>query len=104
MALTMTRTRTQTTLTKLAQKLGDVKGELAFVEEWMAEAGAPVELARRRELLLEQAQALVMTLELFDPELAPSQVAAAEGWRRVYSRPCAAKLFRCRFLKGVHAA
>ena len=79
MALTMTRTRTQTTLTKLAQKLGDVKGELAFVEEWMAEAGAPVELARRRELLLEQAQALVMTLELFDPELAPSQVAAAEA-------------------------
>lgn len=84
MALTMTRTRTQTTLTKLAQKLGEVKGELAFVEEWMAEAGAPVELSCRRALLLEQAQALVTTLELFDPGLDVSQVAASEGWRKRY--------------------
>ncbi len=84
MALTMTRTRTQTTLTKLAQKLGDVKGELAFVDEWMTDAGAPVELARRRAQLLKQAQALVTTLELFDPGLDVSQVAASEGWRKLY--------------------
>jgi len=84
MALTMTRTRTQTTLTKLAQKLGEVKGELAFVDEWMAEAGAPVELARRRVLMMEQAQALETTLQLFDPELEVSQVAASEGWRKAY--------------------
>ena len=84
MALTMTRTRTQTTLTKLAQKLGEVKGELAFIEAWMAETGAPVELARRRALLMEQAQALVTTLQLFDPELVVGQVAASEGWRKGY--------------------
>jgi len=84
MALTMTRTRTQTTLTKLAQKLGEVKGELAFVDEWMAEAGAPVELARRRALLMEQVDALVTTLQLFDRELDVSQVAALEGWRKRY--------------------
>lgn len=84
MSLTMTRTRTQTTLTKLAQKLGEVKGELAFIEAWMADTGAPVELARRRALLREQAQALVTTLQLFDPELVVGQVAASEGWRKRY--------------------
>lgn len=84
MALTMTRTRTQTTLTKLAQKLGEVKGELAFIEAWMAEAGAPVELACRRAQLLEQAQALVTTLQLIDPELDVGQVAVSEGWRKMY--------------------
>lgn len=84
MALTMTRTRTQTTLTKLAQKLGEVKGELAFVEVWMAEAGAPVELAVRRAQLLQQAQALVKTLQLFDRGLDVSQVGALDGWRKLY--------------------
>lgn len=84
MALTMTRTRTQTTLTKLAPKLSEVKGELAFVEEWMAEAGAPVALARRRELLEQQTTALTTTLYLFGPELDASQVAALEGWRKRY--------------------
>lgn len=84
MALTMTRTRTQTTLTKLAQKLGEVKGELAFVEAWMAETGAPVELACRRGLLKQQATALTTTLHLFDPELDVGQVAALGGWRKLY--------------------
>ena len=84
MALTMTRTRTQTTLTKLAPKQGEVKGELAFVEAWMTEAGAQAELARRRALLVERAQALMVTLELFDPELDASQVVAAEDWRKAY--------------------
>lgn len=84
MALTMTRTRTQTTLTKLVQKLADIKGELAFVEAWMAEAEAPAELARRRALLEEQVQALVATLLMFDPELDVGQVAASEGWRKGY--------------------
>jgi len=46
----------QTTLTKLIQNLADVKGEQAFIGAWMAEAGAPVKLARRRAQLLEQAQ------------------------------------------------
>lgn len=98
MALTMTRTRTQTTLTKLAQKLGEVKGELAFVDEWMAEAGAPVELASRWALLLEQAQALVMPLQLFDPELEGSQVVASEAWKKVY-RARSTEGLRARYLR-----
>ncbi|WP_287924906.1 hypothetical protein [Diaphorobacter sp.] len=84
MALTMTRNRTQTTLTKLVQKLGEVKGELEFVESWMEEAGAPAELSRRREMLLARAQALTMTLQQFDAELNVGRVAALENWRKVY--------------------
>lgn len=40
MALTMTRTRTQTTLTKLAMLVANVHGELAFVERLLDEARA----------------------------------------------------------------
>ena len=36
MALTMTRTRTQTTLTKLVELVANVHGELAFVEGLLA--------------------------------------------------------------------
>jgi len=98
MALTMTRTRTQTTLTKLVQKLAEVKGEKAFVEAWMAEAGAPAELARRRALLIEQAQALETTLLLFDPELEVRQVAASEGWKKIY-RARSTEGLRVRYLR-----
>lgn len=85
MAMTMTRTRTQTALTQLVQKLADIKGELAFVEAWMAEEGALAELARKRAQLLEEhAQALVTTLQLFDPELDAGYVAASDGWRKSY--------------------
>ena len=38
----------QSAPTKLIQNLADVKVEQAFIEPWMAEAGAPVKLARRR--------------------------------------------------------
>ena len=36
MALTMTRTRTQTALTRLAKLLANLNGELAFLDELMA--------------------------------------------------------------------
>lgn len=86
MALTMTRTRTQTALTQLVETLANLKGELAFVEAWMAEAGAPVELVGRREVLVEQLAALETTLQLFDTGLDVGQVAAAEGWARAFGR------------------
>jgi len=83
MALTMTRTRTQTALTQLVETLANLKGELAFVEGWLAEDG-PTELANRREVLLEQLNALTTTLQVFDPGLEVSRVGAAEGWRKAY--------------------
>jgi len=80
----MTRTRTQTALTQLVEALANLKGELAFVEGWLAEDGAPTELAGRREVLLEQHKALATTLQVFDPGLDVEQVAPAERWRRSY--------------------
>jgi hypothetical protein len=50
----------------------------------MTEAEAPAALARRRALLEEQAQALMVTLVVFDPELDASQVVASEGWKKRY--------------------
>lgn len=92
MALTMTRTRTQTALTQLVETLANLKGELAFVEAWMAEAGAPAELVARREELRAQMEALATTLQVFDPELDVGQVAPAEDWRKAYRARSAAGL------------
>lgn len=82
MALTMTRTRTQSALTQLVETLANLKGELAFVEAWMAEAGAPAELAVRRGARIQQLAALETTLRLFDSGLDVESVAPSEGWTR----------------------
>lgn len=101
MALTMTRTRTQTALTQLVETLANLKGELAFVEGWLAEEGAPVELANRREVLLRQLNAVTTTLQVFDPELDAGQVAQADGWTRILGRRgLNAKQMRSRYLRG----
>lgn len=97
MALTMTRTRTQTTLTQLVETMANLKGELAFVEGWLAEDGAPAELIARREVLCAQMEALATTLQVFDPELDVEQVARADGWRKAY-RSRSTKGLRARYL------
>jgi hypothetical protein len=100
MALTMTRTRTQTALTQLVETLANLKGELAFVEGWLAEDGAPAELVNRREILQEQLNALTTTLQVFDHELDAGQVAPAEGWARTFGRKGSnPSAFRRRHLK-----
>lgn len=99
MALTMTRTRAQTALTQLVETLANLKGELAFVEAWLAEPGAPAELVARRDALVQQRAALETTLRLFDPELEVSGVAASEGWRRSY-RARNTKSLRRKLLAG----
>ena len=100
MALTMTRTRTQTTLTKLATMAANLKGELAFVEGWLAEDGAPAELVARREALRAQMEALATTLQVFDPELDVGQVATAEGRVRTVGRQgLSENSLRFRYLK-----
>jgi len=95
----MTRTRTQTTLTKLATMAANIKGELAFVEAWLAEPGAPAELVVRREALVQQLAALEMTLRLFDAGLDVSSVAPGEGRRKAY-RVRLAKRLRPRYLEA----
>jgi hypothetical protein len=107
MALTMTRTRTQTTLTKPAELVANVHGELAFVEGLLAARGpgsvpgmAPdvtpalglppevlARLALRQLELVDSREALYATVRQFDPGVEPAGIGAAYGWRKRY-RPC----------------
>lgn len=81
MALTMTRTRTQTALTKLVELLARVNGELSFVRELLVEAPAHAEgLQARETVLVTEREALVLTLRQFDPSLDPEEVGCAEDW------------------------
>ena len=100
MALTMTRTRTQTTLTKLAEMVANVHGELVFLEGPLAaEAGsgalgsiqgmAPegqVRLAARQLKLLGDRDALYATIRQFDAGIDPKRIGSSEGWRKQYER------------------
>lgn len=90
MALTMTRTRTQTTLTKLLTLVANVHGELAFVEGWLAEKPAAAALRegleRRRRELLASRDALYVTVVQFDPEVDPTSIGTAETWVKPYGR------------------
>ena len=87
MALTMTRTRTQTTLTKLAEMVANIHGELAFLEGLVGtpeaqEAGAALEA--RRVKLVSDREALYTTLLQFDPAIDPDAIGTAEAWRKQY--------------------
>lgn len=87
MALTMTRTRTQTTLTKLAQLVANVHGELAFLEGLVVLPEAPcarAALEARRMKLVGDRNALYVTLSQFDSNIDPSSIALLEAWRKRY--------------------
>lgn len=93
MALTMTRTRTQTALTKLVERLADVNGELAFVEalldEWQDRPNPPCGrelLEQRRSVLLELKAALHGTIKQFDDSLSPADVGERRTWMKRYGR------------------
>ena len=89
MALTMTRTRTQTTLTKLAELVANVHGELAFLEGLvgMPEAqGARGALDARRMKLVSDREALYATLRQFDAGLDPEGIGASDEWRKQHGR------------------
>lgn len=100
MALTMTRTRTQTTLTKLALMVASIHGELAFVEGLIAAhvstttatatgacAGTGTDqalhsrLERRRQVLAGNRDALYTTIRQFDPEIAPECIGTSDEWK-----------------------
>lgn len=101
MVLTMTRTRTQTTLNKLAQLIASVHGELAFLEELVQEVAAQEsagpgvgELARgrmelllaRKQMLLASREALYTTLRQFEPGIDPGLIGSSEEWRKNHGR------------------
>ncbi len=77
MALTMTRTRTQTALTKLAERVAAVHGELEHLEEVLtkempADKRALVE-AKRAQLVSDR-DALYLTIRQFDPGIDPQEI------------------------------
>lgn len=92
MALTMTRTRTQTALTKMATLLANINGELEFVRAHLQQA-APAHqdaLTAREATLQQKREAVMAALRQFDPNIDPEAVGTAEGWRaRSKRRTCA---------------
>lgn len=87
MALTMTRTRTQTTLTKLAEMVASIHGEMKFLEglAGMPEAhGAGAALEARRLKLVSDREALYATLRQFDPQIEPQTIGISDVWRKQY--------------------
>ncbi len=92
--MTMTRNRTQTTLTKLAKKVASVHGELAYVERRLADdIPGPLReaLACRRGELVEMREALYVTVRQFDPALDPKAIGATDEWLRPYGRGLVAR-------------
>lgn len=100
MALTLTRTRTQTTLTKLALMVANVHGELEFLEGLLAQGTSPAtgaaegseafsgqdQLLAHRQVLLSNRDALYATIKRFDPALEPAEIGCAQDWRLKYVR------------------
>ena len=109
MAVTRTRTRTQSALTKIAELIAEAHGELRVLAELeeqvrqeMAGGGngagrrrkkampAPDALlagiAARRVEIARTRDALYMTLRQFDPSLDPRQVGESFEWAKVYGR------------------
>jgi hypothetical protein len=71
MTLTRTRTRTQTALTKLAEMVANVHGELAFLEGLLANA--------------EPARGLTPEAR-FDPSIAPENIGTSDEWQKQFGR------------------
>jgi len=81
----MTRTRTQTALTRLAEAVAAVHGELAALEcllETLPES-APALQVRRQTLLADRA-ALHLTLRQFDDALDAQCIGALGAWLRAW--------------------
>ena len=86
MALTKSRTRTQTALTKLATTIGNIKGELEFLEGLIASAQGSANaighlLARKHQL-----GALVIALHQFDARFDSEAIGGCEDWRKAIGR------------------
>jgi len=102
MALTMTRTRTQTALTKLVELLANLNGELDFVNDLVASADCSTALLERQRELLEKQQALKQTLVLFDPTIDPETIGRLDVWRKPY-RARTEKTLRAKYVRGLQS-
>lgn len=105
MALTMTRTRTQTALTKLVEMLANVNGEMEFLEGLLArenEEGVRERLLARQAKLHADKRALTTAIRQFDPALEPEGVGAAAGWEAIFGqRRLTRQTLRLRYLSSL---
>lgn len=117
MALTMTRNRTQKALTKLAEMVSNVHGELEFLEGLLAGEGTAsramgaervlelspdvrMRLEVRRAKLVADRDALYATVRQFDASIAPERIGSAEGWRKGFgNKRLGAKALVARYLQ-----
>jgi hypothetical protein len=87
-ALTMARTRTQTTLTRLAELLANLNGELEFVARLVHENPGHQDLLRARQHALQtDREAVRVTLSQSDPTTNVLGVGTLDEWMRSYGRP-----------------
>lgn len=87
MALTMTRTRTQTALNELAKRLAEVNGELQFLDNLTTLPGDQQAIAAaRRDELLRLKEALFIVIKRYDQELEPVDIGATFGWMKSFGR------------------
>ncbi|MFO1336867.1 MAG: hypothetical protein U1F53_01300 [Burkholderiaceae bacterium] len=97
MALTMTRTRTQKALTKLAERVAAVHGELAYVEGRLDAGDVELReelregLARRHGELMAMREALYVTLRQFDSALDPTAIGSSDEWLKPFGRGTAGR-------------
>jgi hypothetical protein len=85
MALTMTRTRTQTTLTRLAKLVANLHGEIEAIERLAQEKPEHEQVLAARRLKLEaDRDAVYLTLKQFDPELDGVRIRALDDWMKPY--------------------
>jgi hypothetical protein len=87
MALTKSRTRTQTALTSLCKLVANVHGELNFIEWALQHRKKQLAVLHgRRQALLQRRAALYTTLRVFDPQLDPSSIGTLNEWLKPYGR------------------
>lgn len=106
MALTMTRTRTQATLSKLALKVAEAHGEMAYLDELLsgrapADALSEAErnaLEQRRGAVVSARDALYVVIHQFDPNLEPAQIGSVDSWKGTLKRFRNAKSLRRAYL------
>ena len=87
MALTMTRTRTQTALNRLVNLVANLHGELKAVDRLLQDRpGYRQALVARRQKLEADRDAVYLTLKQFDPELDGTRIKALDDWMKPYGR------------------
>lgn len=97
----MTRTRTQTALTKLVEMVANIHGETELVERLLTEGFERSDVLAARLLQLKASRdALYATLRLYDADLDPSSIGTSEQWMRRYGRQGSSTVLR-RYLQNL---